>query len=215
MPLAIDLTGKRFGKLIVIKQFSKTVNRKIQTRWLCKCDCGNEIVVRQGNLHTGNTKSCGCLRHESMGGFSSSPNRLYNSWRAMKQRCFNKSNNRYKDYGARGITVCDEWKNSFDSFAEWSRKNGYADNLTIDRIDNDKPYCPDNCRWISAYEQASNKRNNHMIFAFGENHTIAEWARIQHISDSTIYRRLKKGLLGKDAVATVKRGANHVKEIVI
>ncbi len=161
MPKFNDVTGQRFGKLTVISLYSRASrNPWRQTKWLCKCDCGNEIVVQQGNLHTGNTKGCGCLRVENNGAFIPNKNRLYNSWRAMKYRCNSKSSNRYYTYGGRGIKVCDEWNKSFAAFREWSLANGYREDLTIDRIDVDGNYEPSNCRWIPPNEQAKNKRRN-------------------------------------------------------
>lgn len=157
----VDITGERFGRLTVIRLYRKGSGKPCrQPEWLCKCDCGNEVIVRRGNLHTGNTKGCGCLRYENQGAWKPNENRCWNSWRAMKQRCYNKSNNRYKYYGGRGIVICDEWKNDFNKFQDWSVKHGYADNLTIDRIDPDGNYEPSNCRWVTPFEQASNKRRH-------------------------------------------------------
>ena len=159
MPSFNDLTGQRFGKLTAISVHSKASrNPWKQMTWLCKCDCGRELVVRQGNLRAGNTKSCGCLRLENKGAYEPNPNRLYNSWSAMKRRCYSKANNRYHLYGGRGIKICDEWKTSFEAFKEWSLKNGYAENMTIDRIDPDGDYCPENCRWIPPEKQSSTRR---------------------------------------------------------
>ena len=154
-----DLTGQRFGRLTVVKLYSHATRKPWrQTRWLCNCDCGNEIIVQNGNLHTGNTKSCGCLRLENKGAYKPNPNRLYNSWHSMKQRCKNKANNRYHLYGGRGIKVCSEWDKSFDKFKEWALSNGYSENLTIDRIDPNGDYCPENCRWIPPQKQSATRR---------------------------------------------------------
>lgn len=159
MPNFIDHTGQRFGDLTVVSLYSRCSRKENrQTRWLCKCDCGKEVVVQNGNLVTGNTKSCGCLRFKSQGAYVPNKNRVYNSWHAMKARCYSPCNNRYRLYGGRGIRVCDEWKNSFEAFREWALSNGYAENLTIDRIDPDGDYCPDNCRWIPPEMQSSTRR---------------------------------------------------------
>lgn len=114
--------------------------------------------MQANNLASGNTQSCGCYHAENLTGmFKPNKNRLYNSWRAMKARCFNPNNNRYHLYGGRGITVCDEWL-TFEGFRAWSLSNGYADDLTIDRIDPDGNYTPNNCRWLHPYKQSSNRR---------------------------------------------------------
>ena len=158
-----DITGERFGRLVVLHRVPsyKTGN----ARWLCQCDCGKQTIVRSGSLYSGGTKSCGCLRSDNFQKLGNArkkehtDSRQYNIWRSMKQRCHNPNNARYKDYGGRGITVCDEWLNSFEAFYKWSLSSGYRDDLSIDRIDNDKGYFPENCRWATAVEQYHNKRN--------------------------------------------------------
>lgn len=163
MPKLIDLSGKRYGKLVVI---ARVENRGKKTMWRCKCDCGRETVVSGSNLHSGNTESCGCLgreltetgaRHTTHGACKS---RLYHIWRAMRQRCYNPKYVYYSRYGGRGIVICEQWLHDFSAFQSWALAHGYDDSLTIDRIDVDGNYEPSNCRWATMKEQSNNRWNS-------------------------------------------------------
>ena len=134
----------------------------------------------------------------SKGGRSNS--RLYNIWLHMKGRCYRKSDDHYKHYGSRGITVCDEWKNDFKAFYDWSMSNGYSDDLTIDRINNDGNYEPSNCRWVTMKEQCNNRTSNVVLTIDGKSHNIKKWSEITGIKYHTIYARVKRGLNGIDVI---------------
>ena len=183
-----DLTGQRFGYLTIIKKAGKNKSDKIL--WLCKCDCGKLKIIQGASLKSGRTKSCGCLRKKGARrthGFKHT--RLYCIWQGIKKRCLNKNTPNYHIYGGRGITICQDWLNSFVSFYKWAMGNGYADNLTIDRIDLDGDYSPSNCRWIT---QAEQNRNTSRIRWIEKNDgtkiTSAEAARIAGLSRATVAR---------------------------
>lgn len=173
------MTGTRVGRLTVIAKAERTKSGK--TQWLCKCDCGNEVIVSRRHLKDASTKSCGCYRREH----SSQANRthgmrktrLYRIWTGIKDRCNNPKSKYWKRYGGRGITVCENWNNSFDAFYEWATNNGYTENLTLDRKDNDLGYCPENCRWATYQEQENNRSNNVLYLIDGETLTLAQLSR--------------------------------------
>lgn len=194
-----DLTGQRFGRLTVLGFAGR---KKPQILWECQCDCGNKKIVTGNALRTNGTRSCGCLADESRKNVApkvtthgDSKTRLYRIHSAMKQRCYNPNRERYKDYGGKHITICKEWleKGGYEAFKEWALSNGYRDNLTIDRIDNEKGYSPENCRWVDMKTQSNNKRMNIFVEYNQETHTASEWAEILDIHYTRLLERLKRG----------------------
>lgn len=194
MPKLRDLTGQRFGRLTVIE---RTENKGKYVMWRCRCDCGKEITTRGYNLTSGGSQSCGCYNKERSSAYHTkhgeSGTRLHLEWRKMKHRCSNSNNDRWEDYGGRGITVCPEWQNSYEAFRDWSLANGYRADLTIDRIDVNGNYEPSNCRWITNQKQQNNRRDNHYITYKGETHTITEWARLYNIGENAFVHRISRG----------------------
>lgn len=214
MPKALELTGKRFGRLVVLERdFSMVGSRSY---WKCKCDCGNECIVLGTNLTIGHTKSCGCFNvdHAMKHGKARShkPTRLYTVWLNMRARCLIKTNNNYQHYGGRGISICDEW-DEFSAFEKWALENGYDESAergkcTLDRIDVNGNYEPSNCRWVSSTIQQRNKRNTPTLKYRGEEKTLREWCEIFKVPYQRAYWRMKHGwtpnevLFGKhDAIA--------------
>lgn len=198
----VDLSGQRFGRYTVLHrdtdQFS--ANGKRRTKWVCKCDCGNVKSVGAYDLRAGHILSCGCYkkqikraqltRHGAILG--GKPTRLYRIWDSMKARCYDPNKNYYSLYGGRGIQVCNEWRYSFEAFQEWALNNGYDDTLTIDRIDADGNYCPENCRWSTIKEQNNNKRDNHYLTYKGETKTLAQWSEVTGFPYHTLSARVRK-----------------------
>ena len=204
----IDLKGQKFGKLTVIE---RAENKGKNTRWLCLCECGNKTIVHAISLRSGSTKSCGCYKSiapklsNTKHGMSHTT--THKIWCDIKSRCFCLNDPAYKNYGGRGITMCDRWKNSFEAFYEDVSKLPHFNEkgFTLDRIDNDGNYEPNNVRWVDRITQGNNKRNNRLISYNGETHTMAEWAKIKGLNYKTLSCRLYDGWDISRALETQKK----------
>ena len=197
-----DLTGLRSGRLEALYLVGK--DEKGRYLWKCKCECGKCVDVIAKHLTMQGTKSCGCLLEEQNTRMRSgeynpkrthgkSNTRIYRIWKDMKRRTVNPNRQNYDRYGGRGISVCAEWCDDFETFYQWSMQNGYQDTLEIDRIDNDKSYSPENCRWVSKIVNANNRACSRKITYLGETKTIAEWSKILGISYTKLIYRINAG----------------------
>lgn len=186
----LDLTGHKYGHLTVIERAGRTKDGKIA--WKCICDCGNETIVSSNNLRTGNIKSCGCGNFRK--GEEKIDKRIQRIWAGMHTRCYNPNVDYYKNYGGRGIKMCDEWigENGCRHFYEWAKKNGYKDGLTIDRIDVNGNYEPSNCQWITKAEQMSNMQKSIRLLYKGKKVSPVELSEITGIKINTVYSRCRK-----------------------
>ena len=209
----IDLTGQRFGRLTVEKRVENYVSPKGLkfSQWLCKCDCGNECTVRSIHLRTGYVQSCGCLKLKQNG---NTAKRLWKVWDAMIHRCENERDKHYRDYGGRGIKVCDEW-HSYDTFEEWALNAGYDPDApfskcTLDRIEVNGNYEPDNCRQVDQQTQTNNTRRNRYLTYRGVKHTFAEWSRIYNLSNGYIASRVNKGMTAEEIFDKLEECGNIV-----
>lgn len=216
-----DLTCKRFGKLVVTgrapDKFNKDGTRRIA--WYCDCDCGTKNYIVDGaslrNTKRG-TKSCGCLIKDinsSNPGHNRRHNmcrtRLYAIWCNMKTRCTNSNNAKYERYGGRGISICNEWIYNFDNFKNWAYKTGYNDSLTLDRIDYDGNYCPENRRWATQKMQQNNRSSNAILQYNNKRKTVAEWANVFNIKYQTLLSRLRRGWEVEKALTTPVRNRHR------
>lgn len=194
MPKILDLTGERYGRLQVIKYVGIKDTHKA---YLCKCDCGNKKVITSSDLRSGKVKSCGCYRTQYITNKNKThglrKHRLYSIWAGMKSRCYNPNTDSYNRYGARGIKICKEWINDFKAFYDWAMENGYSDDLSIDRIDNDGDYEPNNCRWASDKKQARNKSSNKAFTINNESKSLIELCEEFNINYKTVQDRLNRG----------------------
>lgn len=206
--------GDRFERLTVCGTAFRKVINGIPTRYIyvpCICDCGSTLSPIIGALRSGNTKSCGCYCadriRETKTKHGMADTRLYNVWLGMRRRCNNPKDNYYKDYGGRGIRVCEDWAIDYSKFHAWATSNGYAEGLTLDRIDVDGNYDPSNCRWADLATQSRNKRNNRILEAFGESKIAADWESDPRcmVSRRMILERISLGWHSQDAIATPPR----------
>lgn len=206
----VNITGQRFGRWAVIADSGRKDGEVV---WLCQCECGNRNVIKGGDLRSGKTKSCGCLKKD-MGlpnkTHGESKTRLYKEWKGIKHRCnIDDGSRTYNNYGGRGIKVCEEWNYSYEAFRDWALTNGYGDGLSIERIDVNGNYEPDNCTFIPVPKQSVNRRNT-LLTVNGETKTKAEWAKEIGVSLTTLSSRLNKlGWSPERAVSTPSRRLNR------
>jgi len=191
-----DLVGKVFGRWTVIKSVDEKHGHN-SDYWTCKCTCGKTSNITRYDLTNGHSKSCGCYSAYLLGNrkrkHGARNTRLYSIWLSIRNRCNRVRNDNYKWYGARGIQVCDTWNKDFIAFREWALANGYNDNLTIDRINSNMGYYPENCRWSDMTTQNNNRRDNVLIKIGDEVDTLSNWAKHSGIPYGCLYRRKALG----------------------
>ena len=192
--------GFQVGRITVTKELGSNGKKRL---WECLCTCGNIVIHTTSELNSGKVQSCGCLVHESgekRKKYNARDRKLYFRWSNIRGRCYNPNDAAYKNYGGRGIKMCPEWENDFYAFRDWSIANGYDEFLSIDRIDNDKDYSPNNCRWTDSKTQSNNRRSNHYITLNGVTKTMMQWSEEYHIDYHRIQKRLLAGWSEIDAV---------------
>lgn len=190
------IPDKRFGRLSIVAEVGRT--KSGDSRWLCECDCGKSCIVVGSNLRSGHTRSCGCYNSELITKrntkHGSRKTKLYGVWNGIKSRCYRPNVNGYSNYGMRGISMCAEWKDSFEAFEKWAFSSGYEEGLSIDRIDVNGNYCPENCRWATSEMQVNNKRNSIHIDINGESKTLGKLSTETGIPYATLYGRYVRGV---------------------
>ena len=197
--------GKEVNKINHLTPIKFCFRRKRHNFWLFRCDCGNEKIIDKNSVTSGHTKTCGCNMIPKEFKYLQKT-RLFSIWRGMMNRCYLKSKSNYIYYGARGIKVCNEWNGTWNrgflKFYDWAIKNGYKENLTLDRIDVNKDYSPKNCRWVSWDVQVKNKRDNSIKIEYnGEKKNLKQWCKDLGLSYTTIHKRIKeKGLSFEEAI---------------
>lgn len=188
----VNMSGLRFGRLLVVER-SERVSKDRAVSWVCRCDCGEEFVTLGRSLRRGLTVSCGCFgkeqRRKANTTHAKSKTGAYKVWTTMVARCTNPNASAYPYYGGRGITVCDRWKESFEAFAE--DMGDRPEGQTVERVDNDGPYSPENCRWATRKEQSSNTRRSHWVTFEGETRILSEWAEILGIGSNALEWRME------------------------
>ena len=188
----IDMTGQRYNRLTVVEIVEGSA--PVKSYWKCVCDCGNVTFVSGANLRSGAVKSCGCLRKDIKTTLrhNMTGTRLYNVWASMKNRCYNPNQASYKNYGGRGIHMCEDWRKTPDKFFEWAMGSGYSDDLTIERIDVDKDYCPENCKWIPFNTQQSNRTSCRSFTHDGRTQNLTDWCKELGLQYKQIHNRIYK-----------------------
>ena len=209
--------GKHLNDIVPEQRFGRLITQKYlgHCKWECQCDCGNATIVRADHLRSGCSRSCGCLRREDQSirakTHGQRKTRLYKIWQGMWFRCENPNAKCYQNYGGRGIRVCDEW-HRFEPFFDWAMVNGYQENLTIDRINNDGDYEPSNCRWADTFIQSNNKRSTRYLTFNGQRKSVGEWSLITGFSRQLIYDRVfKHGWSVEQALTLPKSQGKRVK----
>lgn len=218
----IDLTGQKFNRLTVIE---RAYVKKGVVYWHCICECGKEKFVNGRKLRDNITKSCGCYKSQEfkkrVSTHKLSKTKLYRTYRSIINRCYDRNNPNYHNYGGRGIVMCEDWKNDFKTFYDWAYANGYKEELlqngknkwTIDRIDVNGNYEPSNCRWATWEQQANNKRQTVYLTYKGKTLTQRQWAKKLGLDDCDIYWRLKNGWSISEVLSVPKKYGNRINNI--
>lgn len=210
----IDISGQRFGRLTVIERdYEVKPHTRQRTFWHCVCDCGKKFSAESRNLRRGDYQSCGCFQKDGarqrLTTHGMTNTKVFRIWQGMQARCYNPNNKKFPIYGGRGIKVCDRWLESFENFfADMGHPQPHE---SIDRMNNDGDYCPENCRWTDNKTQQRNTRRNHFLVLGGESKTIAEWSEITGIGQDAISERIKRGWSDRDALTkpTGNNGHHH------